>query len=164
MLIVVVGFVGNQIGLSNLIPVYLFTDSENIYMKQAENATLYTEASQLSIAVIVNLFAFLTPLYFVDKVERVYPESKIYFIIFSFGTALYYFVGANLYLIRLSYYLSYFNILVYPYLYLYFLRYKKMSLVSVCLNVWFAIYFVGKIGEFWEMHIGRNPSVYGLSF
>lgn len=161
-LIAVGGFLANQLGFSDLIPSYLFVDTENIYTKQATNAIVNTNASQLSIAYLINFIAYILPLFFADKIEKKYPESKKYFVLYAFGVALYYFVGANLYLIRLSYFLLFFNILVYPYFYSYFRYNTKNNLISSVVNIWFAIYFLGKMSEFWSMQIGLNPSVYGI--
>ena len=163
MLIALAGFIGNQVGFSRFIPVHLFVDTENIYSKQAMNVILDSNASQLSIAVFINFCVNLIPLFFADKVKNKYPESKVYFVIYTFGIALYYFFGSNLLLIRLSFYLMYFNILVYPYLFTYLRQYKKYNQIPIILNVWYVVYFLGKMGEFWSMQIGRNPSVYGLS-
>ena len=106
------------------------------------------------------MLVFLAQFFVACLIKKTY--IKKYFVLYAFGVALYYFVGANLYLIRLSYFLLFFNILVYPYFYSYFRYNTKNNLISSVVNIWFVIYFLGKMSEFWSMQIGLNPSVYGI--
>lgn len=166
-LMVIVGFLGNQLGLTNLLPLHLFIGAEGgRYSDMASDLILDSGASQLSIAELINLCIYILPLIFADKVEKFYPKSKVNFIIFGFGIALNYIVGSNMLLTRMSYYLLYFNILVYPYLYSYFRHAKNpnFKFFPFLMNVWFIIYFIGKLDFFWLMQMGRTPSVYGINF
>lgn len=168
------GFVINLMGLTEmLIPSDLAMFGEQ-YSRMAEDLTEYNDISTMILRpiVIVYLFFYITPLFFINVIIKKHPELRFYFLFFAVGVFLNYLAPTNLFLRRISYYFLFSEVIVYPALIQYTGAYKKLikfkkseillSVMKIYVLLWCCVNFVFSLPGFSDLQLWPNASLFGI--
>ena len=159
------GFMGYVFGVSKYINLDFIFMQDTKYSLYIDSSYFDTTSYEVGLGVVFSVFFYIFPLLFYKQIVRAFPESKIYLVVFSFGVCLKYLLGYNQIILRMSFYLIFALLFVYPY-FIYSFKLKKINLrvlSSVLINVWFIVYFLSDYSFFWKNQTQLYPSVFGIN-
>lgn len=119
-----------------------------------------SDAYRFGFISVFTLIVSLVTVLFYDKVKNKFPEARKFFVLYSFGTGLWYMFSQYLFIDRMILYLMYCNIFVLAYTYNYFKKQGKHTSIYLFLNIsifcFLIIKFIFALPTFIEVQIIMN--------
>ena len=163
-LIALTGFALNVIGVSSeLLPNQELLGTEGYsYGTALDNDRFVVEESVLSIGNVFHLCLILIPLFLYDKVKRIYPKMRVFFVTFALGSTIFFLFTDNMFTQRISYYCLFSELLVYPIVCLFSKTHKtKINWWLVCAIMYLMLFLV-EFSGFWDNQLYPNASIWGI--
>jgi len=120
------------------------------------------EKGDFGLGTYLTLLSYLVPLAFYDRVTAVYSKSKVWFIMFAFGTALKYAFPGNMFVTRVAFFFMFAEVLVFPYFFRHQAKQKKY-LLPIVLVLWFFVLYYFDFPEFVKTQVFEGAHFLGIS-
>ena len=123
-----------------------------------EKYTIYIGSFRMGAFLI--LFVNILPLLFYNRIKKLFPQSRLYFILFSFGIGFLYAFSKYMMINRVLIYFSSCEIFIYSFLFLYINKYNQKNiyirLIPLVLSSYFIVKFIYVLPSFMEIQVLTN--------
>ncbi len=164
-LIAISGFLLNVSGLtSNLLPEMDFLGTEGYsYGTAFQSDKFDVEESVLSIGNVFRLFLFLIPLFCYDKIAKVYPQFRVFFVSVALGCAIFFLFSNNMFTQRVSYYFLFSELLVFPIMRSYYKKQRKVFNWWYICGAMIIVLYLYSLPSFFAGQVWPNATIWGIA-